>query len=50
MKRWKAFFTGHVNDMRNIIREAFYLLKKNLGFAAGWETNFSTPVIITFCE
>jgi hypothetical protein len=45
----ESIFAGHVNDMRNIIKEAFYRLTKNLGFAAVWEKNLSAPVIIPFC-
>ena len=46
----ESIFTRHVNDIKNIIKEAFYGLTKNLGFAAVWEKKLSAPVIIPFCE
>jgi hypothetical protein len=46
----ESIFTRHVNDIKNIIKKAFYRLTKNLGFAVGREKNFSAPVIIPFCE
>jgi putative transposase len=36
-------FIRHINDMRNVIKEAFYRLSPKFSFAAGWVDRFLCP-------
>jgi putative transposase len=43
-------FIRHIDDMRNIIMEAFYRFSQKLGFAAGWVDKFLRPCYNCLCQ
>jgi len=45
-----TMFIRHIDDMRNIIKEAFYRLSQKLSFAAQWIDKFLSPCYNYFCK
>ena len=43
-----ATFIRHIDDMRNVIKEAFYRLSRKISFAAGWVEKFLCPCYNSF--